>query len=200
VNVYFNPIQNLRLGGRVSKSRFQYVMKSVSAGELQDNADKLVALMRPDPMFRDVTSDAQMKGLQAQVNIDRDKANSLGVNIQDIRTALYSTFGERQVSTIYTSVDSYQVILQASDPDRRDDPRSPRLRARPRGSSCRFLERVHGRAQGGSALHQPRRAAAGDHGLVQPRGRPVPRRRREEDRALPPEPRHAGIDPGELGR
>ncbi|HEY4997857.1 MAG TPA: efflux RND transporter permease subunit, partial [Usitatibacter sp.] len=121
VNVYFNPIQNLRLGGRVSKSRFQYVMKSVAAGELQDNADKLLAMMRPDPMFRDVTSDAQMKGLQAQLNIDRDKANSLGVNIQDIRTALYSTFGERQVSTIYTPVDSYQVILQASDADRRDE-------------------------------------------------------------------------------
>ncbi|MGZ5083360.1 MAG: efflux RND transporter permease subunit [Usitatibacter sp.] len=121
VNVYFNPIQNLRLGGRVSKSRFQYVMKSVSAGELQDNADKLVTMMRPDPMFRDVTSDAQMKGLQAQLDIDRDKANALGVNIQDIRTALYSTFGERQVSTIYTPVDSYQVILQAGDPDRRDE-------------------------------------------------------------------------------
>ncbi len=121
VNVYFNPIQNLRLGGRVSKSRFQYVMKSVAAGELQDNADKLIAMLRPDPMFRDVTSDAQMKGLQAQLNIDRDKANSLGVNIQDIRTALYTTFGERQVSTIYTPVDSYQVILQAGDPDRRDE-------------------------------------------------------------------------------
>ena len=121
VNVYFNPIQNLRIGGRVSKSRFQYVMKSVSAGDLQDNSDRLMARMRQDPTFRDVTSDAQLKGLQAQLNIDRDKANSLGVNIQDIRTALFSTFGERQVSTIYTSVDSYQVILQASDPDRRDE-------------------------------------------------------------------------------
>ena len=121
VNVYFNPIQNLRLGGRVSKSRFQYVMKSVNASELQDSADKLMAMMRPAPMFRDVTSDSQLKGLQAQVNIDRDKANSLGVNIQDIRTALYTAFGERQVSTIYTPVDSYQVILQATDSDRRDE-------------------------------------------------------------------------------
>ena len=121
VNVYFNPIQNLRIGGRASKSRFQYVMKSVSPGDLQDNSDRLMAQMRPDPLFRDVTSDAQLKGLQAQLNIDRDKANSLGVNIQDIRTALFSTFGERQVSTIYTSVDSYQVILQAADPDRRDE-------------------------------------------------------------------------------
>ncbi len=121
VNVYFNPIQNLRLGGRVSKSRFQYVMKSVAASALQDNAAQLVAMMRPDPIFRDVTSDAQMKGLQAQLDINRDKANALGVNIQDIRTALYSTFGERQVSTIYTPVDSYSVILQAADPDRRDE-------------------------------------------------------------------------------
>ncbi|MFZ3321527.1 MAG: efflux RND transporter permease subunit [Usitatibacter sp.] len=121
VNVYFNPIQNLRLGGRVSKSRFQYVMKSVQAADLYDMAEKLQAQMRPDPIFRDVTSDAQMKGLQAQVNIDRDKANSLGVSISDIRTALYSTFGERQVSTIYTPVDSYEVILQGTDPDRRDE-------------------------------------------------------------------------------
>jgi hydrophobic/amphiphilic exporter-1 (mainly G- bacteria), HAE1 family len=121
VNVYFNPIQNLRIGGRVSKSRFQYILKSVEATQLQDNADRLIALMRPDPLFRDVTSDAQLKGLQAQLDIDRDKANALGVNIQDIRTALYSTFGERQVSTIYTASDSYQVILQAGDADRRDE-------------------------------------------------------------------------------
>ncbi len=142
VNVYFNPIQNLRLGGRVSKSRFQYVMKSVSAGELQDNADKLIALMRPDPVFRDVTSDAQMKGLQAQINIDRDKANSLGVNVQDIRTALYSTFGERQVSTIYTSVDSYQVILQASDPDRRDESAFDKIYVRGRSGALVPLSSV----------------------------------------------------------
>ncbi len=121
VNVYYNPIQNLRLGGRISKSRFQYVMKSVQTEDLYDMAEKLQAQMRPDPIFRDVTSDAQMKGLQAQVNIDRDKANSLGVSIGDIRTALYSTFGERQVSTIYTPVDSYEVILQGTDPDRRDE-------------------------------------------------------------------------------
>src|SRR6266849_9223261 len=56
VNVYFNPIQNLRIGGRVSKSRFQYILKSVDAGVLQDNGDRLIALMRVDAMFRDVTS------------------------------------------------------------------------------------------------------------------------------------------------
>jgi HAE1 family hydrophobic/amphiphilic exporter-1 len=135
VNVYFNPIQNLRIGGRVSKSRFQYILKSVQAGELQQNSDQLIGLMRADQTFRDVTSDAQLKGLQAQLNIDRDKANTLGVNIQDIRTALYSTFGERQVSTIYTAVDSYQVILQATDPDRRDESAFTKIFVRGKGGA-----------------------------------------------------------------
>ena len=142
VNVYFNPIQNLRLGGRVSKSRFQYVMKSVSPSVLQENADKLMALMRPDPIFRDVTSDAQYKGLQAQLDIDRDKANALGVNIQDIRTALYSAFGDRQVSTIYTAVDSYQVILQASDADRRDETAFSKIYVRVKGGALVPLSSV----------------------------------------------------------
>jgi HAE1 family hydrophobic/amphiphilic exporter-1 len=121
VVVYFNPYQNLRIGGRISKSRFQYVLKSVGGKELQPASEKIMALMRQDPVFRDVTSDAQMRGLQAQLNIDRDKANALGVQIQDIRNALYSIFGERQVSTIYTASDSYQVILQGVDADRRDE-------------------------------------------------------------------------------
>src|SRR5258708_7370455 len=135
VNVYFNPIQNLRLGGRVSKSRFQYILKSVDDRELQDNAEKMLSVMRADALFRDVTSDSQMKGLQAQLNIDRDKANSLGVNIQTIRTALSSTFGERQVSTIYTSVASYQVSLQAADPDRRDESAFTKIFVRARGGA-----------------------------------------------------------------
>jgi len=121
VGVYFIPLQNLRIGGRISKARYQYVLKSVGDRDLQESADKLVGLMRPDPMFRDVATDSQMRGLQAQLSIDRDKANALGVQMQDIRTALYSTFGERQVSTIFTSHDSYSVILIAADADRRDE-------------------------------------------------------------------------------
>jgi HAE1 family hydrophobic/amphiphilic exporter-1 len=121
VNVYINPIQNLRLGGRISKSRYQYVMRSVRAGELRTASDGLMARMREEIIFRDVTSDSQLKGLQARLNINRDKANLLGVQIADIRSALYSAFGERQVSTIYTSSDSYQVIMQVSAEDRTDE-------------------------------------------------------------------------------
>jgi HAE1 family hydrophobic/amphiphilic exporter-1 len=121
VNVYINPIQNLRLGGRISKSRYQYVMRSVRAGELRTASDGLMSRMREEAIFRDVTSDSQLKGLQARLNINRDKANLLGVQIADIRSALYSAFGERQVSTIYTSSDSYQVIMQVSAEDRTDE-------------------------------------------------------------------------------
>ncbi len=121
LNVYFRPVQNLQLGGRVSKARYQYTLQSVQSGNLQTAADKLMARMRADPLFRDVTSDSQQAGLEAQLAIDRDKANSLGVQMQDVRTALYTAFGERQVSTIYTSIDSYYVILQAADVDRVDE-------------------------------------------------------------------------------
>jgi hydrophobic/amphiphilic exporter-1 (mainly G- bacteria), HAE1 family len=98
--------------------------------------------MRPDPIFRDVTSDAQLKGLQAQLQIDRDKANALGVNIQDIRTALYTAFGDRQVSTIYTAVDSYQVILQATDADRRDETAFSKIYVRGKGGALVPLSSV----------------------------------------------------------
>jgi HAE1 family hydrophobic/amphiphilic exporter-1 len=77
--------------------------------------------MRNDPDFRDVTSDSQAKGLQAQLKIDRDKANILGVKMADIRTALYLAYGERQVSTIYSSAASYYVIMEAADEDRQFD-------------------------------------------------------------------------------
>jgi HAE1 family hydrophobic/amphiphilic exporter-1 len=133
VSVFINPIQNLRLGGRPSKSRYQYVMRSVRAADLRAAADGLSARLREDPIFRDVTTDAQLKGLQARLNINRDKANLLGLQIADIRSALYSAFGERQVSTIYTSSDSYQVIMQASAEDRADESAFGKIYVRSKG-------------------------------------------------------------------
>ncbi len=122
IKVFFNPIQNLRLGGRSSKSRYQYVMRSVHTENLNVAATRIMSLMmKKKDVFRDVTSDAQLKGLQARMNINRDKANLLGVEIADIRSALYSAFGERQVSTIYTSSNSYQVIMQVADDHRVDE-------------------------------------------------------------------------------
>jgi HAE1 family hydrophobic/amphiphilic exporter-1 len=119
IQVYMSPVQNLQLGGRPSKSRYQYTLQSVSPDSLNDWSERYLERMRADPDFRDVTSDSQNKGLQATLNIDRDKASTLGVAIGDLRTALYLAFGERQVSTIYSSAASYYVILEAADEDRR---------------------------------------------------------------------------------
>ena len=114
LQVYMRPIQNLQLGGKVTKSRYQFILQSVGFEGVNEWSAKMVEKMRNDPIFRDVTTDSQLRGLQAQIDIDREKAASAGVSIADIRSALYSAYGERQVSTIYTSVNTYQVILQAA--------------------------------------------------------------------------------------
>ena len=112
-NVFMRPVQNLNLGGKVTKSRYQYVMQSVSADALTEWSTQLINKMRADESFRDVTSDTQLRGLQANVQFDRDKAGALGVSIQDLRNALYNAFGDRQVSTIFTPANSYLVIMEA---------------------------------------------------------------------------------------
>lgn len=130
IQVYLSPVQNLQLGGRPSKSRYQYTLQSVSPDALNDWAGKFLDQMRADTDFRDVTSDSQNKGLQAQLKIDRDKANMLGVKLADVRTALYLAFGERQVSTIYSSAASYFVILEAATEDRQFDDSLTKLSVR----------------------------------------------------------------------
>jgi HAE1 family hydrophobic/amphiphilic exporter-1 len=133
INVYMAPVQNLQLGGRQSKSRYQYTLQSVSGGEIGGWANQFMDRMRANPMFRDVTSDSQNRGLQASLDIDRDKANLLGVQMADVRTALYATFGERQVSTIYSSAASYYVILEGALADRQFDDALSRVSVRTKG-------------------------------------------------------------------
>ncbi len=129
-----NPVQNLRLGGRSSKSRYQYVLQSVDSSSLYDWGEKMERAMRKDSLFQDVNSDAQRKGLQAELHIDRDKAAQLGVNMQAIRTALYTAFGQRQVATIYTDTDNYAVLLQLDDSQRVNEYDLTRLYVRGSGS------------------------------------------------------------------
>jgi len=118
LNVYMRPIQNLQLGGKVSKSRYQFILQSVGFAGVNEWSDKVVQKMRADTMFRDVTTDSQMRGLNVLVDIDREKAAAAGVNMADIRNALYTAYGEKQVSSIYTPVNTYQVILEAEEESR----------------------------------------------------------------------------------
>lgn len=121
INVFMRPIQNLQLGGRPSKAQFQYILQSVRADELNNWAVKMQEKLRQDPIFRDVTSDAQLRALQAQLKIDRERANAMGVSMDSVRNALYSAFGERQVSTIYLPTDSYAVIMEVAPEAKQDE-------------------------------------------------------------------------------
>jgi HAE1 family hydrophobic/amphiphilic exporter-1 len=121
LRVFMRPVQNLQLGGRQSKAQYQYILQSVEADSLYSWSDKLVQRIRSDNRFMDVNTDVQMRGLQATIDIDRDRANALGLSIDGIRSALYSAFGERQVSTIYLPTDSYRVIMEVNPELKKDE-------------------------------------------------------------------------------
>ena len=112
LSAFPNIPQNLQLGGRPSASNYQYTIASVDQTALYGFAPLFEARLRATPGFEDVTSDYTLGSRQAKVIIDRDAASRLGVPVQQIRSTLYAAFGNAQVSTIYTDVDSYQVILE----------------------------------------------------------------------------------------
>ena len=121
IQVFFSPVQNLRIGGRGSKSTYQYTLQSVSPNELDVWADRLQAALKASDAVLGVNSDFQKNGLQAQLSVDRDKAALLGIDILSIRTTLNAAYGSRQVSTIFAPEDSYQVIMEVADEHRRDE-------------------------------------------------------------------------------
>jgi HAE1 family hydrophobic/amphiphilic exporter-1 len=133
IQVYFSPVQNLQVGGRVSKSTYQYTLQSVGPNALDEWAGKLENALRRSDVLLGVNSDYRKNGLDARLHIDRDKAAQLGVDVATIRNTLYAAFGSRQVSTIYAPEDSYQVILEVDEAHRRDE--SDLLRVEVRSSS-----------------------------------------------------------------
>mgnify|MGYP001555977049 CR=1 FL=1 len=110
----------IRIGGRQSSSVYQFTLYGTDLKELYGVAPKFLEKVRALPGVVDVTSDLQMTSPQLLVDIDRDKASSLGVSAAQIENALYSAFGSRQVSTIYTPTNQYYVILELDDQYQRD--------------------------------------------------------------------------------
>ncbi len=121
IQVYFSPVQNLQVGGRASKSTYQYTLQSVGPNDLDKWSELLLSALRRSDVLVGVNSDFQKNGLEARLQIDRDKAAQLGIDSATIRNTLYGAFGSRQVSTIYAPEDSYQVILEVADQFRRDE-------------------------------------------------------------------------------
>ncbi|WP_028452466.1 efflux RND transporter permease subunit [Chitinilyticum aquatile] len=129
-NVFFRPTQNLNIGGRSSNSKYQYTLQSVNPAELDQWVEKLQRELRNSRAITDISSDAQKRGLQARLAIDRDKAALLGVDMQTLRDTLYAAYGGRKVSTIYAPQDSYSVIMELEERDRRDESDLSRLQVR----------------------------------------------------------------------
>jgi hydrophobic/amphiphilic exporter-1 (mainly G- bacteria), HAE1 family len=121
MQAFFQSIQNLNIGGRISKSQYQYVMQSGDTEALYRLAPEMREKIAKVPGLVDVTTDLYIKNPQMTVDIDREKAAVYGITVDQVRNQLYNAFGARQVGTIYMPTNDYQIILEAQ-PQFRVDP------------------------------------------------------------------------------
>ncbi len=120
ITLYMQPVQDLTVEDRVARTQFQYSMEDADAAELAVWAPRLLDKLRTLPELRDVASDQQNGGIKATVVIDRDTASRLGISPQMIDDTLYDAFGQRQISTIFTQLNQYHVVLEV-EPRFRDN-------------------------------------------------------------------------------
>jgi multidrug efflux pump len=123
ITLYMQPVQDLTVESRVSRTQYQYSLQATDANELATWSEKLLEKLRSRPELLDVATDQQTGGLQADLVIDRDTASRLGITPTAVDNTLYDAFGQRQVSTIYTQLNQYHVVLEV-DPQFQQDPSS----------------------------------------------------------------------------
>jgi multidrug efflux pump len=121
ITLYMQPVQDLTVDDRVSRTQYQYTLEDPSADELNTWAPRLLAKLKALPQLRDVASDQQNSGLRTSLVLDRDTASRLGLTTSTIDNTLYDSFGQRQISTMFTEVNQYHVILEV-DPKFQQDP------------------------------------------------------------------------------
>ncbi|HXT10006.1 MAG TPA: multidrug efflux RND transporter permease subunit [Candidatus Angelobacter sp.] len=112
ITLYMQPIQDLTVEDRVSRTQFQYTLQDANADELNHWTARLMEKLQTLPELRDVATDQQTQGSQSRLVIDRITASRLGITPQDIDNALYDAFGQRQISTLFTQLNQYHVILE----------------------------------------------------------------------------------------
>ena len=120
---YMQPVQDIQIGTRISRTQFQYTLVDTDPASLATWTPRLLDRLRLEPGLREVNSDQQNDGLRIQVNVDRDAAMRLGVSMQAVQDTLYNSFGQRQISTIFAQANQYRVILEA-EPSWQADPNS----------------------------------------------------------------------------
>jgi multidrug efflux pump len=120
MTIYFQPVQDVQISTQSSRSQYQYTLTGTDSAGVTLWAAKLVAEMRRDPLFRDVSSEGQEGGLRAALDINRQRAGQLGVNLQGVTDTLNDAFAQRQISTIYGQANQYRVVLEALPMYQRD--------------------------------------------------------------------------------
>jgi multidrug efflux pump subunit AcrB len=118
VQVFFSPAQDLRVGGRMSRSAYQYTLQADDVGELRTWASRLMTELRRESSLRQVSSDQTDAGLALRIGIDRDTASRLGITPRDVDVALASAFGQRQIATTFTEDTQVRVVLEVAEADR----------------------------------------------------------------------------------
>jgi multidrug efflux pump subunit AcrB len=134
VQLFLQATQDVRIGGRPSRTQYQYALQDADLDELRSFAPRLLERLRRLPELRDVTTDQQSAGLELGVTIDRDAIARLGLTMRDVDDTLYDAFGQRQIATTYTQRNSYRVVLEAP----------PELSAGPEGLSAIYLKTPSG--------------------------------------------------------
>ncbi|WP_395666012.1 efflux RND transporter permease subunit [Methylocella sp.] len=114
VTLFMFPVQDLRMGGRPTNSLYQYTLQGDDAEDIYEFTPKLVAELRGNPFLADVNADQQQAGLATKIVIDRDAAARFGLDVNVISQTLYDAFGQRQVSTIYSAVNQYKVVMEVA--------------------------------------------------------------------------------------
>ncbi len=112
IQLFLQSVQDVRLGGRLARSQYQYTLQDADLDELLKWAPKMLASMRKIKLLQDVNTDQQTAGLELDVNVDRDSAARLGISMRDVDNTIYDAFGQRQVATSFTAVNQYRVVLE----------------------------------------------------------------------------------------
>lgn len=116
ITAWFQPVQELSIEDRVSRTQYQFSLTTPDSALLDEWVPRVLERLRQEPALADIASDLQNRGLQAYVEIDRDAAARLGVRVSDIAGALQTAYGQRQIATLFTQANQYRVVLEV-DPD-----------------------------------------------------------------------------------
>ena len=200
ITLFMQPVQDLTVEDRVSRTQFQYSLEDADAGELSLWTPRFIQKLQSSPELRDAASDQQDRGLQIRLVIDRATASRLGITPQALDNTLYDAFGQRQVSTIFTQLNQYHVVLEAQ----------PAFRNSPADLNNLYVQSTSGGAVPLSAFTQAQSVqvplTVNHQGqfptvtVVQPCARGVARRRRDRCQSSPARARLAGKYPHQLSR